>query len=139
MPIRTTEQAVKAILLGHYDSVSDIQPFIDTATILVDRIQAADIKGQMTDNALEKVEAYLAAHFYAHADQITTSKSTGSASGQFQGRTDLGFDATLYGQTAKRLDSTGILVNIDMPQRPKANCSWLGKQRSDQLDVDERG
>lgn len=139
MSVRTTERAVKAILGDNYDGISGLAPFIDTATILVDRIAAADaLAGEMTADALERVEAYLAAHFYAHADQITASRSTGRASGAFQGQTGMGFDATLYGQTAKRLDATGLLTKLDQPLRPKATCAWLGKQRADQLDVDER-
>lgn len=138
MSMRTTERAVKAILGSHYDGTKGLQSFIDTAVILVDRIEAADSAGDMTASSLEIVERYLTAHFYAHDDQITQSRSTGGASGQFQGRTDLGFDATLYGQTAKRLDATGLLVKLDQPQRPKATCGWLGKVRDDQLDEDER-
>jgi hypothetical protein len=138
MSVRTTERAVKLVLGSNYDGSSGLQPFIDTATILVDRIAIKDAAGEMTAAALEMVERYLAAHFYAHADQITASRSTGGASGQFQGRTDMGFDATLYGQTAKRLDATGLLVQLDMPQRPKATCAWMGKVRDDQLDEDER-
>jgi hypothetical protein len=138
MAVRTTTQAVELILGGHYDGTSGLQPFIDTATIFVDRIVAADTNGEMTTAALERVECYLSAHFYAHADQITQSRNTGRASGQFMGRTDMGFDSTQYGQTAKRLDTTGLLVKLDQPLRPKASCSWLGKIRDDQLDEDER-
>jgi hypothetical protein len=138
MSVRTTERAVTAILGDHYDGASGLQPFIDTAVVLTDRVQAADSAGTMTSESLERVEAYLAAHFYAHADQIAQSRSTGAASGQFQGQTAMGFDATLYGQTAKRLDATGLLAKLDQPQRPKASCRWLGKVPGDQLDADER-
>jgi len=138
MSIRTSDLAVRSILSGHYDGTASLKPFIDTATILVDRIESGDSAGVMTDAALEMVERYLGAHFYAHADQITQTRSTGGASGQFQGRTDLGFDSTQYGQTAKRLDATGLLVLLDQPQRPKASCAWLGKVMDDQLDAADR-
>lgn len=138
MAIRTTENSVQAILGGHYDGSTSLTSFIKTANLFTNRIANADTKGLMGEDDLKDVETYLAAHFYAHADQITQSKSTGRASGQFQGRTDLGFDATLYGQTAKRLDATGLLVLLDQPQRPKATCLWLGKVFNDQLDADER-
>jgi hypothetical protein len=138
MAIRTTSDAVIDILGDNYDGSTNLQPFIDTATILTDRVESADANSEMTAKALERVEAYLTAHFYAHHDQLVASKSTGAASGQFQGRTDMGFDATLYGQTAKRLDATGYLVNTDQPLRPKAKAYWLGKIRDDQLDEDER-
>lgn len=140
MSVRTTERAVKGLLLSNYDNSSNpsLQPFIDTAASLVDRIEIADDKGSMSSSSLELVERYLSAHFYAHADPFLSSKSTGGASGQFQGRTDVGFDATLYGQTAKRLDVTGTLVTLDQPLRPKASCNWLGLVRDDQTDVDGR-
>jgi hypothetical protein len=136
MSVRTSERSVKAILGGHYDGSTGLQPFIDTAASFVDDIATKD--ATVTSSRLELIERYLAAHFYAHADQITQSRSTGGASGQFQGMTQMGFDATLYGQTAKRLDPTGHLINLDQPLRPKASCMWLGKVRDDQLDEDER-
>lgn len=140
MSVRTTESHVVSILGEHYNTSSkiDLQPFIDTATVLVDRIESADVSSEMSDAALELVERYLAAHFYAHSDPIAQSRSTGRASGQFQGRTDLGFNATLYGQTAMRLDATGLLISLDQPQRSRGRIFWLGKQTDDQLDVDER-
>lgn len=136
MSVRTTERAVKAILGGHYDGTSGLQPFIDTASSLVDDIAAAD--SSISSTRLELIERWLAAHYYEHADPITASRSTGRASGQFQGRTDMGFDSTKYGQEAKRLDTSGLLVKLDQPLRPKASCAWLGKVRDDQLDADER-
>jgi hypothetical protein len=133
---RTTEKAVKAVLLDHYDATSGLQAFVDTASALVDDIAAKD--ATVAASRLALIECYLAAHFYAHADMIAAGRSTGAASGQFQGQTGMGFDATLYGQTAKRLDPTGVLVNLDQPLRPKASMSWLGKVPDDALDVDER-
>jgi hypothetical protein len=136
MSVRTTERAVKSILGGHYDGTTGLQPFIDTASSLVDDIAVAD--SSISASRLELIERWLAAHYYEHADPITASRSTGGASGQFQGRTDMGFDSTKYGQEAKRLDSSGLLVKLDQPLRPKAGCVWLGKQPSSQLDADER-
>ena len=50
----------------------------------------------------------------------------------------MGFDATLYGQTAKRLDVTGYLAKLDKPDRPKAGSIWLGKAPSEQTDYEDR-
>lgn len=140
MAVRTTEKLVQGILERNYDLVNapSLTPFIETATVLVDRVSLADTRSQMNAASLELVERYLAAHFYCHADMIAQSRSTGGASGNMQGQTGMGFDATLYGQTAKRLDATGLLVNLDQPLRPKATSAWLGKIRDDQLDEDER-
>jgi hypothetical protein len=136
MSVRTTEGNVQGILGNHYDNATSLVPFIDTASSLVDDIALLD--SSISATRLELIERWLAAHYYEHADQITQSRSTGGASGQFQGRTDMGFDSTKYGQEAKRLDSSGMLVNLDQPLRPKAGGFWLGKARDDQLDVDER-
>ncbi|MFA5056510.1 MAG: hypothetical protein WC485_00215 [Opitutaceae bacterium] len=135
---RTDTTAVQGILLDHYDGESSLTPFIDTATLVVDKIAANDSGSELTAADLEMIERYLAAHFYAHADQLLQSKSTGGASGQFQGRTDMGYDGTLYGQTAKRMDVTGYLARIDMPMRPKAGAAWLGKVPSQQIDYEDR-
>lgn len=136
MSVRTTETAIKAILGSHYDGTSELQPFIDTATLLVDDIAGSDESISLA--RLERIECYLSAHYYSLKDPIVQSRSTGRASGQFQGRTDLGFDGSRYGQEAKRLDPTGYLVRLDQPQRPKASCMWLGKVPSDQLSAMER-
>jgi hypothetical protein len=136
MSVRTTEGNVRGILGGHYDGTTSLVPFIDTASSLVDDVALKD--SSVSAVRLELIERWLAAHYYEHADQITQSRSTGGASGQFQGRTDMGFDSTKYGQEAKRLDSSGLLVNLDQTLRPKASASWLGKVRDDQLDEDER-
>jgi hypothetical protein len=136
--VRTTELQVIGVLGANYDGTTSLTPFIDTATSLVDDIDMADTSSLMSDNRLELIERYLAAHFYAHADMIAASRSTGAAGGSFQGQTSLGFDGTYYGQTAKRLDATGLLMKLDMPVRPKASLKWMGKIKDDQLDADER-
>ena len=136
MSVRTTERAVRAILGGHYDNSTGLQPFIDTASSLVDDISAA--APSILASRLELIERWLAAHYYEHSDPIASSRSTGKASGQFQGRTEMGFDSTKYGQEAKRLDTSGLLVKLDQPLRPKAGCLWLGKQPRDQLNTEER-
>jgi hypothetical protein len=135
MSIRTTERAVKAILGSHYDGSAGLHPFIDTASSLVDDIAAAD--PAIVSSRLELIERWLAAHYYEHSDPIAQSRSTGKASGQFQGQTGMGFDSTKYGQEAKRLDTSGLLVRLDQPLRPKASCTWLGKQPRDQLNAEE--
>ena len=136
---RTSSTVVQTLLAGNYGPQgASLQPPIDTAANLVDKIAAADSGGQLDDSSLELIERYLAAHFYGHLDQMLQSKSTGGAGGSFMGRTDLGFDGTLYGQTAKRLDVTGYLVNLDLAQRPKAAFTWLGRPPSRQTPYLDR-
>jgi hypothetical protein len=66
----------------------------------------------LTDTRLEVIERWLAAHLYCVTDRPYKSRSAGGASGTFDGNTDKGLDATLYGQTAKVLDTTGFLSSI---------------------------
>ena len=106
---RTTVTNVRAILGEQYDGTADLQPFIDTAAVLVDQAVAADSDSLLGTSTQERIECYLAAHFYEHADQMMSSKSTGGASGQFQGQTQMVLTGTKYGQTACLLDCTGYL------------------------------
>lgn len=126
---RTDATAVRGILT-EYDSSIPIQPFIDTATVVVDRVDALDTDGILTDAALELIERWLAAHFYACADKLPSAESAGKSSTTWQGQTGMGLDFTQYGQMAKRLDFTGNLASIDCPKR-KAAISWLGQKAED--------
>jgi len=138
---RTSSSAVQAILGPNYDAeaATDVSPFIATATAVVDRISSeASGRGLTIDSTmLEIIERWLAAHYYGISDQFYSSRSTDGASGSFQGQTQMGFDATLYGQQAKRLDWTGTLAAMDsnagVPQ-----MVWLGKPPSTQLAYEDR-
>lgn len=124
---RTTADAVQGILApSNYDGATDLEPFIETATVVVDQVvECATRKGlTLSDALLERVECYLAAHFYGHSDQFYQSRSTQGASGSFQGQTQMGFEGSQYGQTAIRLDTSGCLSAINRGAR--AGMKWLG-------------
>jgi hypothetical protein len=114
--VRTTTVAVQGILGSDYDSrrSPDLSPRIETAATLVDDIlaKATELGIPLTDTRLEVIERWLAAHLYCVTDRPYKSRSAGGASGTFDGNTDKGLDATLYGQTAKVLDTTGFLSSI---------------------------
>lgn len=141
MAQRTDLPTVQSILGNFYrDGVSpSLQPFINTATLLVDRVVAcaADKGFVLTTEEQAQIEAYLAAHFFGHAQQFFTSKSTVSASGSFQGQFAMSLDASQYGQTAKMLDPSGCLAALSKGNR--ASMTWLGKPSNDQLTAEERG
>jgi hypothetical protein len=113
---RTTTAAVQGILGSDYDSrrSPDLSPRIETAATLVDDIvaKAVELGIPLTDARLEVIERWLAAHLYCVTDRPYKSRSAGGASGTFDGNTDKGLDATLYGQTARVLDTTGFLSSI---------------------------
>jgi hypothetical protein len=132
---RTTPGDVQAVLLKDYDS--DRKPslarFIRMAKVVTDRV--AGLSGQrgmqLTSDELLEVETLLAAHFYCMTDKPLQQKSTEGASGAFQGQTGKGFEATMYGQAALRLDWSGSLEAID--KRKIARCFW-GGVTPDELD-----
>lgn len=127
--MRTTPDAVQGILGGHYNGTQDLMPFIQTAASLTDRISAADSGSLLGSNDLEVIERWLSAHFYGHADQFLSQKSTGKASGTFQGRTGMGLNSTQYGQTAMALDVTGTLAQLEQQAttgKKVAGGVWLG-------------
>jgi hypothetical protein len=62
--------------------------------------------------ALGTLQEMLAAHWISIGMERQTMRESiaGEATVQFSGKTDMGLDATLYGQTAKDLDCTGTLA-----------------------------
>lgn len=135
---RTTSASVQAVLKDDYDGATDLTPYIATASAIVDRVKTcATRKGKdLSDVELELVERWLAAHLYCQSDKPYTNRSTEGASGAFAGQTSMGFDSTLYGQTACRVDFSGCLLNID--KRQMARSLWLGKTATEQLTYDQR-
>ena len=130
MAIRTTSDAVAAILAGHYDGETDLTAFIEAASSIADDVAAcASSEGtSLSDVKLELIERWLSGHFYAQADPFYKSKSTGKASATF---TD-----TDYSKIAEQLDSSGCLADI-LAGGP-ARIDWLGKPPSSQIDYVDR-
>lgn len=143
MAVRTLSASVQAILGGHYDSdaATDLTPFIATANALTDQVDACDTDNVLDATELELIERYLAAHFYAHSDQIAKSRTTGDASISFQGTTGKGLDSTQYGQSAMLLDETGCLSKKNQQMingKKKATVTWMGKAESAQTSYVDR-
>lgn len=139
---RTNSAAVQGVLLNDYDSAEapSLTPFIDTASIIVDRIATcATKKGiTLTGSELELIERWLAAHFYGVSDQPYTASRTLDAYGQFQGRTNMYLEATKYGQMAMVLDNSGCLAAIGTEVRKRASMAWLGKTKTEQIPYEQR-
>ena len=115
MPARTTSDAVIATLGNNYDAllVSNLTTYIADAGGIVDDLviyNAANAGLTLSSGLLEFLERYLAAHFYAYADQIFKYKQTGNAAASFQGSTGMGYKSSLYGQAAIARDPTGYLA-----------------------------
>lgn len=121
---RVTEDDVRAIIST--DPNISLVPFIDTAAQLVKYVSSKDTGGLLDSSALRNIELWLAAHFYAHRDQLYKSKSTDRASATFQGQTKLRLESTQYGQTALVLDVTGTLDSLNKGGKTKVGSRWLG-------------
>ena len=144
MAVRTTVEDVKAIIYhrrggASADDTVDFTPYIEVASVLTDKVESCAIaKGEpLTDEQLEKVERYLAAHFWGIDDQQYRSKQTERASATFGGETKMGLDFTAFGQMAKVLDTSQCLREMDRI-RIKVGLTWLGKPTSGQIDYADR-
>lgn len=136
---RTTSALVQGILGDDYNGSTNLNPFISTASVVVNRVRLCAIEKEipLTTEELELLERWLAAHYYCQSDTTYKSKSTGGASGSFRGGDGMGFESTLYGQSAMmNIDPSGCLANLD--KTTSAGGVWLGKPDRDKLSWRER-
>lgn len=133
MAVRTNPALVKEII--EFDTDLSMQPFIVASSNMVDQLVAeADEYYTLSAATLELIERWLAAHFYAMRDQQYSSKSTGGASGSFQGQTAMVLTATQYGQMAMLLDTTNWLSKRSrevLEGRKLMVFEWLGNEPED--------
>ena len=93
---------------------AQVNAFINTAHLLVEE----ELGNQgLSEGRLTEIEKYLSAHFAALRDQRLESETTGEHSWRAQGKTDMGLDATIYGQQARILDTSGTLANASIPKQ----------------------
>lgn len=139
---RTTDTLVKGLLLLDYDAnrSPSLQPFIDTATVLVDRVAvcASALDEALTVAELELIERWLSAHYYVQSDQTFASKSTSGASATHHGQTGMRLENSKYGQGALSLDTTGCLDQLANKSNAKARAHWLGRPPSEQTAYEDR-
>ena len=110
MACRVTPTEVIAIMDTEL-TAAQVQPFVDMANAMVNE----NLLGEgISDSLLGVIELNLSAHFTAALkDRMPESQKIGDASIKFIGKFDMGLDLTPYGQTAKSLDPTGILAELD--------------------------
>jgi hypothetical protein len=102
---RVTDAEVKEII----ETELDTTPFIRAANLVV-----TDKLGDqgLGDDILMEIERYLSAHFTAVREQQAADETLGEARVKYQGQWGMGLDSTSYGQTAKLLDTSGILSTL---------------------------
>ena len=106
MGIRVSESMVKDIIEVD-DEITNLLPFIMTASNFVDRIALYDTT--VSADTLRLIEMWLSAHFVAIRDMRSDNEKAGSVGQKFQYKLGLNFQVTMYGQQALVLDPTGIL------------------------------
>jgi hypothetical protein len=139
MSIRTTSDAVKAILLDNYGVLEDgtepsLAPYIEAASSLIDdAVGVAAGKGKPLSSAKQELlERWVAGHCYMMMDPQTTSESQGGGSAGFAGQFGMQLTSTRYGQTALMLDTSGALAALGANgSRATAGGFWLGKTREE--------
>lgn len=136
--MRTTTSAVQAILGGNWDGETDLSPFVEAASSLVDDVVTCAAEDDVTLSAakLELIERWLSAHFYAALDPTVKSEATDGASASYEGKEESGLGETRYGRRALSLDTSGCLVTLSSGIR--ASVTWLGKTEPDQLNYEQR-
>jgi len=134
---RTTSELI-AEIIELDPNITNLDPFILAASILVDRVQVAaeadDLLLPATDDdadretILETIETWLGAHFYAMRDPRATHEGVGSVQETYQSKVDLGLRLSHYGQMAIALDTTGTLAAIADGRAAvrTVQVSWLG-------------
>lgn len=139
MAQRTTTAAVQVILGANFGAVAgstpSLQPYVDSATVMVDRVQTRAVqKGcSLTAAELELVERWLSAMFYCRMDPGYKQRSTDKKSGSFITPKN---DEEYYRQTAIELDASGALN--ELLNRQTASAAWLGKVDADKVDAADR-
>lgn len=114
MPIRTTAEAVEAII--PVNSGDTLVPFIEAASALIDDACAPILNdaGLPAYNAtrLELIERWLSAHFYAVYDGQIASEKADEVSANYQYDVGKYLTFTKYGQQAIMLDTLGGLLAL---------------------------
>jgi len=106
--VTTTIAAVQKII--DYDTVliPDLQPFIDSAIILVTSVVAVD--PAPSDEILELVTRYLTAHLVRITDKDTLSEQVKSIQESYALKLGLGLATSHFGQMAMTFDTSGRLA-----------------------------
>ncbi len=124
MGIRVSDDMVKEII-DIDENITNILPFIMTASNLVDRIEKKD--STIDAGTLRLIEQWLSAHFVAISDMRSDNEKAGSVGQKFQYKLGLNLQVTMYGQQALIIDPTGLLKTLNSNDAPKvASMNYIG-------------
>ena len=97
-----------------YADGMDVAPFVSTAELLVNE-ELAD-KG-LSDDRLDEIAHYLAAHCVSLRERQSTDVYRGSARDTYAGVFGMKLNSSQYGQMALLLDTSGTLESIQDKSR----------------------
>lgn len=123
---RTTSVLVAGII--EVDTTIALDPFIFPANELVTEIC---VGVGYSDERLELIERYLAAHFYTLRDPRALNEKAGSVAATYQSKVDLNLATSHYGQHAMLLDTKGGLARLNAEMsKPRTqrtgSVTWVG-------------
>lgn len=120
---RVTEAEVRAII--SLDDSASLTPYIAAANLLVEEKL---VSTGMSVARLTQVELWLSAHFAAIGNPQIQSETVGPAQVTYQQKLGLGLDATMYGQQAIVLDTSGRLgvLNASTGDKPISAVGIIG-------------
>jgi len=120
--VRTTSVLVGGII--EVDPSIDLTPFITIANALVTEV--CD-DSSYTEERLELIERWLAAHFYTNRDPRSVSERAGSVAVTYQSAVTFNLATSHYGQTAMLLDTSGGLALLNKASAKRTvSVTWLG-------------
>lgn len=129
---RTTDELVEGII--EVDSNIALTPFIGAANTLVTKC-CTNLDKDYTDDELQQIETWLAAHFYTVREGRAFREKAGSVSEELQSKVDLGFSTSHYGQMAMTLDYQGGLAALNETTKNgtsnKVGITWFGTEEED--------
>lgn len=133
MAIRTTSEAVAEII--EVDVLISLDPFIAVASALVDEVCETNEDADYSEERLELIERWLAAHFYTNRDPRAVTERAGPVSATYQSKVDLNLSTSHYGQTAMTLDTAGGLAALNQKiikgyGSRTVEVTWLGTERT---------
>jgi len=89
-----------------------ITAYINAANATVTSLVGSN--ADLTTAQLKEIERWLAAHLIACTRERQIAKeNAGQAGATYDGKSDMGLDATLYGQQVKLLDTTGTFATLE--------------------------
>lgn len=108
MAARNTQAEVRAI--AEFEDSLTLTPFINLANRFTDSVCT---DSSLTEAQLKDIELYLSAHFASLREQRIASEKAGPVSASYQYKVGYRLDATMFGQQAILLDTSGALAELN--------------------------